>query len=76
MRETVLLALAGTIAGILMSYGSQRLLHEFYPALVMSIVHAWWPKAGAVALAGSVIGALYPGMKAARQDAIEALSYD
>ncbi|MGD1090443.1 MAG: FtsX-like permease family protein [Bryobacteraceae bacterium] len=76
MRETVLLALAGTVAGILMSYGSQWLLRELEPTLTMSIVYAWWPGAAAVALTGSLIGALYPGLKAARQDAIEALSYD
>jgi hypothetical protein len=32
--------------------------------------------AALIALAGSLIGALGPGLKAARQDAIEALSYD
>jgi putative ABC transport system permease protein len=76
MRETVLLALAGTVAGILMSYGSQGLLCAFEPTLTMSIVYRWWPGAAVVALTGSLIGALYPGLKAARQDAIEALSYD
>jgi putative ABC transport system permease protein len=29
-----------------------------------------------VALVGSLLGALYPGWKAARQDAIEALAYE
>jgi len=27
-------------------------------------------------LIGSLVGALYPGLKAAQQDAIEALAYD
>ncbi len=76
MRETILLALAGTVAGILMSYGARWLLQQLAPAFVMTIVPVWWPGAGAVALTGSLIGALYPGLKAARQDAIEALAYD
>jgi putative ABC transport system permease protein len=40
------------------------------------IVPDWWPWAALIALLGSLIGALYPGLKAARQDAIEALAYD
>jgi putative ABC transport system permease protein len=77
IRETVLLALAGSIVGILMSFGSQVLITNFAPAfLTMEIVKEWWPIATAIALIGSLVGALYPGFKAAKQDAIEALSYD
>ena len=77
IRETVLLAVGGVIVGIAMSYGSQVLINNFAPAfLEMEIVKGWWPIAAAIALVGSLIGALYPGFKAARQDAIEALSYD
>jgi putative ABC transport system permease protein len=77
IRETVLLAIAGSIAGILMSYGSQILITDFAPAfLTMEIVKEWWPIATGIAVVGSLVGALYPGFKAAKQDAIEALSYD
>jgi putative ABC transport system permease protein len=77
IRETILLAIAGSIAGILMSYGSQVLITNFAPAfLTMEIVKYWWPIATGIAIVGSLVGALYPGFKAARQDAIEALSYD
>jgi putative ABC transport system permease protein len=77
IRETILLAIAGSIAGILMSYGSQVLITDFAPAfLTMEIVKYWWPIATGIAIVGSLVGALYPGFKAAKQDAIEALSYD
>ena len=76
LRETVLLAVVGTIAGILMSYGTQQLLRVFAPTMTMIIVKHWWPWAALIALTGSLIGALYPGLKAARLDPIEALSYD
>ena len=46
------------------------------PTMPMLIAHAWWPWSALIALTGSMIGAIYPGLKAARQDAIEALAYD
>jgi putative ABC transport system permease protein len=76
LRETVLLSVVGVILGIAMTYGSRALLHAFAPSFITEIVYSWWPKAAAIALVGSLIGAIYPGLKAARQDAIEALSYD
>jgi putative ABC transport system permease protein len=76
LRETTLLAIVGTIAGILMSYGTKSLMNIFVPTMTTVIVPDWWPWGGLIALAGSIVGALYPGMKAARQDPIEALAYD
>jgi putative ABC transport system permease protein len=51
-------------------------MNTFVPTMPMLIVHSWWPWAALIALTGSLIGAIYPGLKAARQDAIEALAYD
>jgi putative ABC transport system permease protein len=76
MRETLVLAVTGAIAGILMSYGTQWVMKVFVPTMPMLIVHAWWPWSALIALTGSLLGAVYPGMKASRQDAIEALAYD
>jgi len=76
LRETILLAVVGSIAGILMTYGVRSLMHIFAPTFTTVIVHSWWPYATLIAVVGALIGALYPGFKAARQDAIEALAYD
>jgi putative ABC transport system permease protein len=76
LREAVLLAIVGTFFGILLSYGARYLIHAMAPTWTATIVMSWWPKAGLIALAASLVGAVYPGMKAARQDAIEALAYD
>jgi len=60
-----------------MAFGSRFLVYRFAPPfLSQMIVPDWWLKAGAISLIGAVLGAIYPGLKAARQDAIEALSYD
>ena len=76
MRETIWLSVFGTIAGILMSLGAHELLLAFMPTYPNQIVFGWWPVAAVLAVIGSLIGAIYPGLRAARQDAIEALSYD
>jgi putative ABC transport system permease protein len=76
IRETILLAVVGSIAGILMTYGTRQLMRVFAPTMTTVIVHSWWPYAALIAIGAALIGALYPGLKAARQDAIEALAYD
>ncbi len=76
-RETFLLAVIGWMVGIGFTYGTRWLILTLIPAtLTQQIVYIWWPIAGAIAIAGALLGALYPGLKAARQDAIEALSYE
>jgi putative ABC transport system permease protein len=76
MRETVVLALTGTIVGILMTYGTRALMRIFAPQMPQEIVPDYYLKVTAIAMTGAIVGALYPGLRAARQDAIEALAYD
>jgi putative ABC transport system permease protein len=77
LRETVLLAIAGALAGISFSYGTQFIVNKLiHGSLIQAVAYEWWPRAGAIALVGAMLGAIYPGLKAARQDAIEALAYE
>jgi putative ABC transport system permease protein len=77
LRETALLSVFGSIAGIAMSFGTRWLIATFIPAaMTQDIVPEWWPIAGAITLVSALLGVLYPALKAARQDALESLSYD
>jgi putative ABC transport system permease protein len=76
-RETLLIAIIGTAVGIIMTYGTQWLMMHVVPAtLTQETVHEWWPIAGAISVVGALLGAIFPGWKAVKQDVIQALSYE
>jgi putative ABC transport system permease protein len=77
VAEAFVMGLCGTLFGILLSFAARWLILFLVPAsLQQAIVPDWWPKAGAIALFAALLGALYPGFHAARQDPIEALAYE
>jgi putative ABC transport system permease protein len=77
VTEAFVMGFCGTLVGILFSFGARWLILTLVPAsLQQAIVPDWWPKAGLIALFASLLGALYPGLRAARQDPIEALAYE
>ncbi|HWZ44050.1 MAG TPA: ABC transporter permease [Candidatus Saccharimonadales bacterium] len=76
-RETLVLAAAGVLLGILMTYGTQWLMAHAVPAsLTQETVYWWWPIAALIAIGGALLGAIFPGIKAVNQDAIQALAYE
>lgn len=75
VQEAILIGLGGIIFGVVATIILRFVLAEWTtltvqiePSVVGSIL--------AVGLLSSVIGALYPGLQAARLDAVEALSYE
>jgi putative ABC transport system permease protein len=75
--EAMLLGVGGTLLGIIFSFGSRWLIATLVPASIqMVVVPSWWPIAGLITLLSAGLGALYPGLNAARQDPIEALAYE
>lgn len=77
VREAFVLAIIGWAIGLLFTYIARGAIMATIPASLPVVnVPDWWPIAAAIAIAGALLGAIYPGMKAARQDAIEALAYE
>lgn len=75
--EALVLGLGGTVFGILLSFVSRAVMRMIVPAsLPQAIVPTWWPVAGLIAVGAALLGALYPGWLAVRQDPIEALAYE
>jgi putative ABC transport system permease protein len=75
LRETVMLAIGGIIVGVLFSLAA-RVGIDRRSTLRVVVTGSWILRATAIAIVGSVIGALYPAVKAARKDPIEALAYE
>jgi putative ABC transport system permease protein len=77
LLEALLLGVGGTVLGIVFSFGSRWLIATLVPASIqMVVVPSWWPIAGLITLSGAGLGALYPGLNAARHDPIDALAYE
>ena len=76
LRETSVLAVVGIILGIVASFILSAALQARFPTLdfVINIPYVW--KATLIAFTGAILGALYPAMKAAAKDPIDALAYE
>ena len=74
--ETSVLAIVGIILGIAASFALSAALEARFPTLdfVINIPYVW--KAVLIAFIGAILGALYPALKAASKDPIDALAYE
>lgn len=76
LRETGLLAAVGIAVGIGVTLLLRTILRIESPRTDFAVTGHWILVAIAIAFVGAMLGALYPAMKAARKDAIEALAYE
>src|SRR6267378_5423299 len=76
LRETVLLALGGIVLGIVVSLAARAALAHKFPLLQVVVDGGWIVRATLIAIAGAIVGALYPAFKAAQKDPIDALAYE
>jgi len=76
LRETVLLAVVGIVAGILLSLATRRVIMFERPVQRLFWSYLWVLRATIIAIGGALAGALYPAVKAAHKDPIDALAYE
>ena len=76
LRETFLLAISGTAVGILASLLAKAAILARFPTLPIQIQLPWIGYATAIAIVGALLGALYPAVKAARKDVVDAIAYE
>ena len=76
LREAALLTAVGIIAGFIGSVILRRIVIGLYPTLPIELTWDWRLYAGCLALIGSILGAFYPALRAARLDPVDALAYE
>jgi putative ABC transport system permease protein len=76
LEETMLLSAIGITMGVIASYALSGILGRSFPTLDFVINGPWVARGVVLAFVGALLGALYPSVKAARKDPIDALSYE
>ena len=76
LREASLLALIGIGLGWLGAINGRRVFLGAFPTLSIDLTVEWALRAALLALAGSLVGAFYPSLRAAQLDPVDALAYE
>ena len=76
LREAALISIVGIVVGIGLTYVLKFGLAYKFPTLPFPVSLDWRIKAALIAFLGSIFGALYPALKAASKDPIDALAYE
>ena len=76
LRETLLLAIVGIVAGIILSLVTRKVIMIERPVQRLYWSNLWVLRATMIAIVGALAGALYPAYKAAQRDPIDALAYE
>ncbi|HEY0101561.1 MAG TPA: FtsX-like permease family protein [Pyrinomonadaceae bacterium] len=74
-QEALLVSVIGVLVGLVLAFGARFALMRT-SSLSVEIEPRWVLLSLLIAVVGGSIGALYPALRAARQDAVDALSYE
>lgn len=74
-QEAIVVSVLGVLLGLALTFGARFALTRA-SSLAVEIEPRWVLFSLLIGLLGGTVGALYPAMRAARQDAVEALSYE
>ena len=74
-KEAILVSLLGVTVGVLLTFAARFAVMRV-TSLTVEIEPRWVLISLLVGLVGGSLGALYPALRAARQDAVDALSYE
>jgi putative ABC transport system permease protein len=76
LRETAFLAAVGIALGIGITFVLKAVMDRRFPTLLFPVTPGWITYATVIAFCGALVGAMYPALKAAAKDPIEALAYE
>jgi putative ABC transport system permease protein len=77
VTESFLICLSGVVVGILLALATRfYLMPHFFPSLIVRLTREWTVIAASLGLVGGLLGSLYPALRAARMDPIQALNFE
>ncbi len=76
LRETLTLAVCGIVLGIAISFLAKVGINAKFPLMTVQMTAPWIGYATLIAVIGAMLGAIYPAVKAAQKDPIDALAYE
>jgi len=76
LAEAGLICASGIVVGYLLTWGGRSLVLNLQPLWTVEIPAIRFAYAAALAAVGTLLGALHPALRAARQDPVESLRYE
>jgi len=76
LREAGLLSIIGIITGYVGTWLATKVIVATFPTLTVELTVHWAIWAGLLAIGGSLLGAFYPAIRAARLDPVDSLAYE
>jgi putative ABC transport system permease protein len=76
VEESAWICVAGVVIGIGLAFACRSLLPLVFPTLSISLTREWGLIASSLGLFGGLIGSIYPAIKAARLDPVQALNFE
>jgi putative ABC transport system permease protein len=76
LRESLVLAVGGVLMGLVLTAAARAVINHAFPTHGMVWDSYWVLRAAVIAILGALLGGLYPALKAAQKDPIEALAYE
>ena len=76
LREALLIGVLGVIVGIGATYGVREVVINLRPTMTILITPAWLLQGVLLALGGCTLGSIYPALRAATADPVNALVFE
>jgi putative ABC transport system permease protein len=76
LREAAIICVLGIVAGEVGTLVARRVVKSSFPTLAISLTPHWLVYAAILAMGGTVLGAVYPALRAASLDPVDALAYE
>lgn len=76
LKESLLIAALGIGVGYAITFLIRSAMTRAFPTLIIEVTPDWLLNAALIGLFGATLGAFYPAYMAARQDPVDALSYE